>query len=212
VDKDRKVVQHHIGWLAAYAEHRPIHISERAYDKVARHEAAAREADTAAAFTAHTREFVEAAVIAANDAELPVRETARRLGKSASYVTRIMGRVKVRQAHPELAKQLTDSHLEAVVTFDCEHQRQLLESAIAEHLSVHDLEQLARDSRRAFRKVIGTDQRYVGLLESTGLSRLAPDWKDKAPDWVAWFKAAQRATEADARSLPHGNKRHGRAA
>jgi len=212
VDRDHKVVEHHIGWLAACAEHRSIQAVERDYDSIGRHEAAAREAETASKLAGHARELIEMSAVEAQQANVSVREIGRRLHKSPSHITRILQRVALREEHPDLADRLTDSHLEAVATCDREQQRQLLEQAVADHLSVHELEHLVRDVRIAFRRIVGGDQRCLSALEASHLARLVPDWQDRAPEWVAWFKVANRVYEPGSDSLPRGNKRHGRAA
>jgi hypothetical protein len=212
VDADSHVVEHHVGWLAACVEHRAIQVLRRDYADPERHEAAVREYESATIFAAHAKELVEQAVAAGHEAKLPVREIARHLRKSPSHITRIIQRMELRREHHDLAERLTDSHLEAVATCDRDTQRQLLEQAVADSLSVHELEQSVRDNRIAFRRIVGTDQRYLEVLDNTGLSRLVPNWKDQAREWVAWFKDATRAAEQCSPSLPRGNKRHGRAA
>lgn len=212
-----EVVEGHLGWLVARDERRPVRVVHKDYDKREYFNALAEERADLSSAAKCADAILPKAAMAGQDAQVSVRDVGKTLNVSASQASRLSIRDElISKFGSYLARGLKISHLEVVGVRKLSETRQLefLDRAVADKLSVRQLEQVVRAGKLGERQVVPEDHAYLDVLEEAGFAAELRSW-NRDPERCArmakrFIRVAETRHPELLPALPRGVK-HGRA-
>jgi len=218
VNAQEEVVEGHMAWLVARDERRPVRVVHKDYDKREYFKALADERADLSSAAKCAEAILPKAAIAGQDAQITVRDIAKTLKVSASQASRLSIREELTSKFGSyLVRGLKISHLEVVGVRKLTEtrQRELLDRAVADNLSVRKFEKLVRAGKLGDRQIASEDRVYLEVLEEAGFPEELRTWNRDPERCARMAKKLIRVVETRhpelLSALPRGVK-HGRAA